>query len=162
METESKSLQRLERPGSHLARHGRMPPPAPGRRKGQVTVEFVMIVSFLFMVLLSALVISSIFYDWVAVSRHTDEAEQSARVLAAAVSHISDSGEGSSLTVFVPGPSYGIASVEDHMIVITTNYTMYAFATPTSRMQFTNASNFTLNSNARIYMLNGTVRIENA
>ncbi|HQT44395.1 MAG TPA: hypothetical protein PLO51_00295 [Candidatus Micrarchaeota archaeon] len=139
-----------------------IPSPAGRRPKGQVTVEFVMIVSFLFMVLLSALVISSIFYGWVAVSRHTDEAEQSAKVLAAAVSHISDSGEGSSLVVFVPGPSDGIASIEDHMIVITTNYTMYTFATPTSKMAFTNSSNFTLNSNARVYMLNGTVRIENA
>ncbi|MFA5106007.1 MAG: hypothetical protein WC506_03540 [Candidatus Micrarchaeia archaeon] len=133
---------------------------APAGRPGQVTVEFVMIVSFLFIVLLAALSISFIYYDWAAGAKRTSESERAAKLLAAAVSHVADSGEGSSITAFVPGPENATVTFEDHSVVVTTNYTRYSFSAVTNMTQAVPA-NFTLNSYVRIYMLNGTVRLEN-
>ncbi len=129
-------------------------------RPGQVTVEFVMILSFLFIVLLAALAISYTYYDWSATAKRSSDAEQAAKLLAAAVSHVADAGEGASVTLFVPGPQDATVSADGHAIVIATNYTEYSFATVTN-MTYVNSSNFTVNSDVRVYMLGGIVRLEN-
>ncbi len=135
---------------------------APRRRLGQTTVEFIMVVSFLFFILLTALVISYIYYDWVIISGHVGDAETSGKILAAAVSHVFNAGEGASVVVFVPNHDNATVSFEDHSIVVESNYTRFAFPLTTNRTLIANSSNFTLNANVRVYMLNNTVRLENA